>query len=567
MMHSKHQALLIPILINPLLATLSMANATPPIIIDRLDPRSGPIGSTVGVSGAGFSAMVSENSVSFGGVAATVLSASETQLLVTVPDAARHDPVTVMTNGLLALSSDRFNITFNATETFNASHLDHHFLTPYPGSGVKGMGWGDLDGDGTPEIVTTQGYGDIHIHTTAFDEAGFVSFERRHTMGYGVGGVAQTHDVAVGDVNGDGRLDIVASEYGDVTDDFESHTCIFINTGTGSTGDFDFAAPLILSGDGYEGFAQLQDINGDGRLDIVTSRSNYNQMGVYLNTTERGVVAFAPKVILDARVEARPVFADFNGDGLLDVVSSGDNRDVHIYYNRSTHDVLALELALTLQAGGVEDPQYNYYWGTSAPRLADIDGDGRLDIITKGGAFTGSPDGISVMRNTSTESELSFDYEFEDYYQYQSNNSPLLIRISDLDGNGRSDIVTTDWLGGLSVWMNDSEPGTITLRRQLEIGVGSFPTSLVMCDLNQDATPEMIVGHFSPTDGMRILHNFLPVNACVDPADFNHDERIDGADLAILLGSWGGSSADLDGDGLVTGADLAELLARWGDCD
>lgn len=219
--------------------------------------------------------------------------------------------------------------------------------------------------------------------------------------------------------------------------------------------------------------------------------------------------------------------------------------------------------------GGVEDQQYSHYWGTSAPRLADIDGDGRLDIITKGGAFGGSPDGLSVMRNTSTESELSFDYEFEDYYQYQyqSNNSPLLVRISDLDGNGRSDTVTTDWLGGLSVWMNDTNPGTIALQRQLTIGVGSFPASLVMCDLNQDATPEMIVGHFSSTDGLRVLHNFLPVNACVDPADFNHDAQIDGTDLTVLLGDWGGGSADLDGDNLVTGADLTELRGRWGACD
>jgi hypothetical protein len=567
-MHLKCEVILMPLLISSLLATLTTANATPPVIIDALDPQSGSIGSTVIISGTGFSAMASENSVSFGGVSASILSASETQLLVTVPNAARHDPVTVMTNGMIARSSDRFNITFNATETFNTSHLDHNFLTPYQGSGVKGMGWGDLDGDGTPEIVTTQGYGDIHIHTTAFDEAGFVSFERRHTMDYGVGVVAQTHDVVVGDVNGDGRLDIVASEYGDITDDFDSHTCIFINTGTGGHGGFGFAAPLILSGDGYEGFVQLQDINGDGRLDIVTSRSNYNQMGVYLNTTERGIVSFAPKVILDARVEPRPEFADFNGDGLLDVVSSGDNRDVHIYYNRSTHDALALELALTLQAGGVEDPQYDYYWATSSPRLADIDGDGRLEIITRGGCFGCSPNGLSVMRNTSTESELSFDYEFEDYYEYENAAiQPLLIKISDLDGDGRPEIITSDWLGGLSIWMNDSAPGTIALREQLEIGVGSFPNPFVLCDLNQDATPEIIVGHFDPTDGMRIVHNFLPVNACVDPADFNHDAQIDGADLTVLLGDWGGSSADLDGDNLVTGADLTELLGRWGACD
>jgi len=40
---------------------------------------------------------------------------------------------------------------------------------------------------------------------------------------------------------------------------------------------------------------------------------------------------------------------------------------------------------------------------------------------------------------------------------------------------------------------------------------------------------------------------------------------VDGSDLAILLGSWGGSgSADLDGNGVVDGGDLAQMLGSWG---
>ena len=51
-------------------------------------------------------------------------------------------------------------------------------------------------------------------------------------------------------------------------------------------------------------------------------------------------------------------------------------------------------------------------------------------------------------------------------------------------------------------------------------------------------------------------------------ADFNCDGQVDGADLGLLLGSWGGGAGatDLSGDGLVDGADLGLLLGAWGTC-
>ena len=559
-----HSILLIAIL------TTSGGDTSAPAI-DAINPRSGAVGSELVISGSGFDVNPRENRVSFGGVDATVTSASDTQIVVTVPTAARFSRITVMSNGLMARSSDRFNITFDATEPLDGSHLDDVVVSPYFGSGVITLAVGDLDDDGKPEIVTVQDYGDVHVHTVSFDDMGRISFVRSATFNLGIGLWSEPHKVVLGDLNGDGRLDIVASEYGDSTDDFDSHTCIFINRG--STGEFDFEPPIIISGDGYEGYAQLEDINGDGRLDIVTSRSSWNQMGVYLNSTQGDDVSFAPKVILDALVDIRPDFADLNGDGLVDVVSSGDNRDVHVYLNTSTGNDLSLELALSLLAGGVEDPQYTYDWATGTPRLADIDGDGLLDIITRGGTYAGSPNGLSVMLNTSTASELSFEYEFEDYYEYKQNAvAPIHVEISDLDGDGKPDIVTSDWRAGLSIWINDSEPGTIALQDQLIVAAGNFPHPLVLCDLNEDVTPELIVGNYH-AEGMRIIQNFIPVDDCQLAADFDENDAVDGADLGALLGGWGPVTTkagnalyDLNVDGMVGGADIGLLLADWGGC-
>lgn len=49
--------------------------------------------------------------------------------------------------------------------------------------------------------------------------------------------------------------------------------------------------------------------------------------------------------------------------------------------------------------------------------------------------------------------------------------------------------------------------------------------------------------------------------------DLNGDGQVDGADLGVLLGAWGGGGmSDLDGDGAVGGADLGLLLGAWGTC-
>ncbi|MBL9147741.1 MAG: hypothetical protein JNM94_03525 [Phycisphaerae bacterium] len=65
--------------------------------------------------------------------------------------------------------------------------------------------------------------------------------------------------------------------------------------------------------------------------------------------------------------------------------------------------------------------------------------------------------------------------------------------------------------------------------------------------------------------------NVPPPGGCVVvpacPADLDNSGTIDGADLGLLLGNWGGSgTGDIDGNGSVDGADLGQLLGAWGAC-
>jgi len=59
--------------------------------------------------------------------------------------------------------------------------------------------------------------------------------------------------------------------------------------------------------------------------------------------------------------------------------------------------------------------------------------------------------------------------------------------------------------------------------------------------------------------------NDLCNGAC--DGDLNGDNVVNAADLAVLLGAWGGGgAADIDGNGTVNAGDLAILLGAWGNC-
>ena len=74
------------------------------------------------------------------------------------------------------------------------------------------------------------------------------------------------------------------------------------------------------------------------------------------------------------------------------------------------------------------------------------------------------------------------------------------------------------------------------------------------------------VGGYSAADSGTGILTITGPEAPDCPGDFNGDGVIDGADLTILLGDWGGAAADLNGDGVVDGADLTILLGGWGAC-
>ena len=111
--------------------------------------------------------------------------------------------------------------------------------------------------------------------------------------------------------------------------------------------------------------------------------------------------------------------------------------------------------------------------------------------------------------------------------------------------------------------VNSSTEGNIALEEQMIIGVGNFPLSIATADLNMDSTPEIVVSNWE-VEGLRVIHNFLPVDEQTDnlPYDINNDGVVNISDFEMLLsfvivGNDSVSAADINFDSEV---DIFDLL-------
>lgn len=132
--------------------------------------------------------------------------------------------------------------------------------------------------------------------------------------------------IAVGDLDGDGHLDVVVGVAGG-----PSH--YYLNNGTGDPFAAATAHPLGSRNDVTADVA-VADLDGDGALDVVEVNEMWTTNWVYLNNGTALPFAGATEVAItsDADRNMRVAVADFNGDGLLDVATNvlGTNDKIYL---------------------------------------------------------------------------------------------------------------------------------------------------------------------------------------------------------------------------------------------
>ena len=208
--------------------------------ITSFSPTSGKPGDVVTLTGTNFNTTPANNIVFFGATRASVTTASVTSVTVTMPSGATYAPITLLNTATsLAASSVRnFTPTYTPAKTSITAtdfQAKQDFTT---GLSPASVAMGDLDGDGKPDLAVANESSNtvsVYRNTSSSGSIGSGSFAAKVDFITG----SSANSVAIGDVDGDGKPDLVVANYGSST------VSVLRNTATaGSIGLGSFAAKV-----------------------------------------------------------------------------------------------------------------------------------------------------------------------------------------------------------------------------------------------------------------------------------------------------------------------------------
>lgn len=382
-------------------------------------PSAARTGETVTIRGQEFDAVATNNIVYLGGVRAEVLRGSVAELLVQVPRGIQGGAATVTVRGLTAISSVPFQPLFAPFGPFQAGT---NLVFARRSTGIDASGaitLADMDGDGDAEILAGVNLGiQVYVCEGRATLVSTNSFRQAANLSLGL----QPSVIEAVDLDSDGRLDILAR----VPQASEIWFFRNIHSG-GELNSESFAAP-VRDARFALGAVHVADVDRDGRMDVaavdssgrvVVFKTFYDSWITNQILGERLILASEPAVDL--------AVGDLNRDGSVELIAAGES-GLSIFSHNDQRGRFETNGFVKIAVSG-ED--------FSAIRVADVQGDGFLDIVT----LSRSSRTIVVLWNRTDGGTLRRE-DFESVPQIQilagAGSSPTLL---DLDGDALVDLL------------------------------------------------------------------------------------------------------------------------------
>ncbi len=451
--------------------------------VTSVSPLVGNPLSSVTITGNNFNTTIASNHVFFGAVQGTVTAASATSLSVNVPYGATFAPIVVENTScaLQGASSSPFLQSYN-NSIYEPGIVNMDLKVDFnTGTSPWGIAIGDIDGDGKPDMVIANSVasGTIYVYRNISTAGTITTGSFAAPVSFSVGSLPE--GIAIGDIDGDGKLDIVVANNGSAS------VSVFRNTATsGIINSASLAARVdFTTGNGPQSVV-IGDIDGDGKPEIITANQSAPGLSVLQNATTGSTISFSARVDFATSSNSLVVaLGDLDGDGKRDVIATN--------FSGSTVSVLQNVMAgpgtitsATLAAA------VNFTTGANPSGLAigDIDGDGKPEIIVTN--FGGATVGIfHNMVSTTTIGSGSF----ASMVTFECLSQPFSVAVGDIDGDGKADLAVGYIGSQVSVYRNTAILGSIStssLAQEVDFGAGGNPRQIVIGDLDLDGLPDVM---------------------------------------------------------------------------
>jgi hypothetical protein len=446
------------------------------------------------------------------------------------------------------------NKTFGSTLRFESrTEVGISGTTPDP----YGVAMGDLDSDGRPDIVTAN-YTSRNI--TAFRNIGTQANPARFAPGanFPVTAPQDLNWIALSDIDGDGKRDAVSAG---------TSTILVSRNTTSGPGSISFASSVNFTVVGGPRFVALTDFDLDGKPDIATANLNTNTVSVLRNTSSPGTIDFAPRIDLAGGLNPTSLsFSDFDSDGKPDIAVGNRGESTVSVFRNTSSAAGTISFAAKIDLAANSKPE----WVASG----DFDGDGKADVAVSDGI--GNTRFVSVMRNLSSgPGTLSFAPKVDFIIAVAPLSAVHVhgpVKATDMDGDGKLDLVaagnqsdsfSTD-LNVVSILKNTSQPGNLSFAAAVVSNTGAKLTSIDTGDLNNDNINEVIYST-EQSSNIGILERSCARNGTA-MFDYDGDGK---ADISVFRPSEGNWYIQNSGDGSVTGLHFGQAndLTAPGDFD
>ncbi len=317
---------------------------------------------------------------------------------------------------------------------------------------------GDLNGDGNLDIVLAKGRHWPLVNRVLLGN-GRGQFPHAHDLGPTAD---RSYSCSLADMDGDGDLDVV------VSNDAPDPKRVYLNDGNGHfrTGSTYGRSEWSTRN------ASVADVDGDGRPDIIVANRTGNNPGASYICLNRGAGEFDADCIAFSNESATTITpADFDGDGLVDLaVPHRDGGQSHVYLNDRAADLADLRRI----PFGPPDAVFR------VAKAADLNRDGLLDLVT-----IDRERGVNVYFG---QSHLSFSSARP---IAERTGVPYALAVGDLDLDGAIDVVVGRVKAPSVVYFNDgSGQGFTPVQFGDDLGTAY---GFAIGDLDKDGRPDVAV--------------------------------------------------------------------------